>query len=84
MTDGFRDSTLRLNRFIREQESWNADVMGVRSHSLADKALSLWKTLEVEPGVVRQYELIDHRRQAAAFDWNRNGPCPMDVDHSRS
>ena len=70
ITGGFRDSTLRLNRFIREQEYWNAGVMEVRSHSLADKALRLWKTLEVEPGVVRQYELIDHRRQAAAFDIN--------------
>jgi uncharacterized protein with ParB-like and HNH nuclease domain/predicted transport protein len=67
---GFRDSTIRLNRFIREQESWNAEVMSERSNLLAAKALRIWGPLEVEPSVVRQYELNDHRRQAAAFDIN--------------
>lgn len=65
---GFSDSTLRLNRFIREQYDWNAQTMQARSEQLTLKALRIWTPLVVDLNEIRRAELEDHRTQAANFD----------------
>ena len=65
---GFNDSTLRLNRFMREHAMWNAETMQIRSEQLATKALRIWSPLVVNINDVRRAELEDHRAQAANFD----------------
>ena len=68
ITGGFSDSTLRLNRFVREQSDWNAQTMQARSEQLALKALQIWSPLAVDINEIRRAELEDHRTQAANFD----------------
>jgi len=65
---GFSDSTLRLNRFIREQSSWNAQIMHARTEQLTMKALQIWSPLAVDINEIRRAELEDHQTQAANFN----------------
>jgi uncharacterized protein with ParB-like and HNH nuclease domain/predicted transport protein len=65
---GFRDSTLRLNRFIREQSRWNVEIMQKRGEQLSLKALLIWPALVVDINEIKRAELEDHLIQAANFD----------------
>lgn len=42
MEGGFKDSPIRLNRFLAETEAWTKDRMNRRAEILADQALKLW------------------------------------------
>ena len=64
---GFNDSPLRLNKFIREQPTWDAAAMGQRGKQLAEKALAVWRPLSVDPLAVKQRELEEHKALAANF-----------------
>jgi predicted transport protein len=44
--DGFKDSSVRLNRFISEQPQWTAQEMETRSANLAERALAIWPKLD--------------------------------------
>jgi uncharacterized protein with ParB-like and HNH nuclease domain/predicted transport protein len=65
---GFNDSTLRLNRFIRDQNAWNAGTMQERGEQLAIKALEIWGPITIDPDEIRRAELEDHRTTAANFN----------------
>lgn len=65
--EGFNDSPLRLNKPLREQSIWNAEAIEKRGKDLAEKALEVWRTLDVDPIAVRQRELEEHRAQAAGL-----------------
>jgi uncharacterized protein with ParB-like and HNH nuclease domain/predicted transport protein len=65
--DGFNESPLRLNKFIREQTSWTTVEMERRGKDLAAKALTVWPTLVVEHDAVKQAELEDLKNQAAKY-----------------
>lgn len=56
---GFKDSPLRLNRYIAEQEMWTEVQMAARGNALAQKALGIWKPLKVEEKTVAEYHLRD-------------------------
>jgi len=58
---------LRLNKYIREQESWTATEMERRGKQLATKAVRVWPALQVDMGAVREAELEDRRLQAARY-----------------
>lgn len=63
--DGFRDSAVRLNRYIREQSRWTPKEMEERGRQLAERALEIWGPLEVDPVLIREAE-IDEKRQRAS------------------
>lgn len=62
---GFNDSPLRLNKFIREQPEWTAAAMELRGKQLAEKALTIWRPLVVDPLAVKQRELEEYKALAA-------------------
>lgn len=62
---GFNDSPLRLNKFIREQSTWDATTIEQRGNLLAEKAISVWRPLVVDPLAVKQRELEEHKALAA-------------------
>lgn len=64
---GFKDSPLRLNKFIREQPLWTAVEMEKRGKDLASKAIDIWSALTVNIEAVRQSELEDQKAQAAKY-----------------
>jgi predicted transport protein len=65
--NGFLESSLHLNRFIREQERWTAIEMERRGKSLALKALGLWPALEVDMEAVKASELEERKAVAARY-----------------
>ena len=64
---GFNDSPLRLNKFIREQSTWDATTIEQRGKQLADKAITVWRPLMVDPLAVKQRELEEHKALAANY-----------------
>jgi predicted transport protein len=67
IANGFNDSPLRLNRFIREQERWTAAEIEARGKQLAQQAVTLWPALEVDMAEVRKAELEELRAAAAKY-----------------
>ena len=65
--NGFNDSPLRLNRFIREQAQWTAAEIDARGKKLALQATRLWPGLVVDMNAVRQTELAERLTVAAQY-----------------
>lgn len=51
---GFEDSAVRLNKFVREQDTWRSEQMEVRGIQLARKALKVWPALHVDQSLLHQ------------------------------
>lgn len=64
---GFSDSPLRLNKFIREQSTWDTTTIEQRGKQLAEKAIAIWRPLVVDPLAVKQRELEEHKALAANY-----------------
>ena len=64
---GFNDSPLRLNKFIREQPTWDATTIEQRGKQLAEKAIAVWRPLVVDSLAVKQRELEEHKALAANY-----------------
>lgn len=64
---GFNDSPLRLNKFIREQSTWDSKAIEQRGKQLAEKAIAVWRPLVVDPLAVKQRELDEHKALAANY-----------------
>ena len=64
---GFDFSPFRLNKFIREQQSWTATEIEKRGKDLAAKAISIWPALTVDTAAVKEAELEDRKAQAARY-----------------
>ena len=56
--NGFLQSAVRLNQYVREQSVWTAGEMEQRGKQLAARALEIWPTLVVEQ------ELIDKGKRS--------------------
>ena len=54
---GFNESPLRLNQFIKQQTTWNVELIEERGKELAKHALQLWKPLTVADKVLHEFEL---------------------------
>jgi uncharacterized protein with ParB-like and HNH nuclease domain/predicted transport protein len=67
LEQGFNDSPLRLNKFIREQQSWTALEMEKRGKELAAKAVGIWAALVVAADAVKEAELEERKSQAARY-----------------
>ena len=68
ITDGFEESSVRLNKYIREQEHWTPSEMKTRGELLAGQALSIWPPLEVDAALVRAAEFKDVQQRAKRRD----------------
>ena len=71
MPGGFSDSAVRLNRFVREQTVWTAEVIERRGGEMADRALRIWPELHVEPHLIEAAKEQDLRERAAKGDVSR-------------
>lgn len=69
--DGFNESSLRLNKFIREQASWTAMEMEKRGKDLAAKAVGIWPTLAADMEAVREAEIEERKAQAARYSLDK-------------
>ena len=43
MEDGFKDSNIKLNKYIAELGQWNEEELKARNNHLLEKALNVWK-----------------------------------------
>lgn len=67
MQVGFDFSPLRLNKYVREQQTWTESEMEERGKQWAAKAVSIWPTLRVDMAVVKAAELEERKAQAAKY-----------------
>ena len=68
ISGGFAESSVRLNKFVREQAQWTPGQMKARGELLAQRALAIWPQLEVDAVLVRAAELEDMRQRAKRRD----------------
>jgi predicted transport protein len=67
---GFNFSPLRLNKFIGEQSVWTQLEIERRGKELANRAVSIWPSLNVDVSSVRASELEELRKNAAGFSFD--------------
>ncbi|WP_316202036.1 MULTISPECIES: DUF262 and DUF1524 domain-containing protein [unclassified Bradyrhizobium] len=71
---GFEESSVRLNRFIRDQSVWTSEEMEKRGKKLATEALSIWPSLTVDQRLVDIAREKEMRAQSLQQDV---GKIPM-------
>ena len=74
ISGGFQESSVRLNKYVREQSKWTANEMETRGKALAGKALSIWKPLTVDQALIDAAEQKEVRELAKRRDV---GKVPM-------
>lgn len=65
---GFNDSSVRLNKFVREQQVWTASEMERRGKELAQRAIFIWPSLVVDKALVDAAEQEEMRASAERRD----------------
>jgi predicted transport protein len=55
---GFSESSVRLNKYVRERSAWTAQEIETRTRHMADRASAIWKALAVDK------QLLDAENQA--------------------
>ena len=65
---GFSDSSVLLNRFVREQPVWTAEEISSRTEALAQRAIEAWPTLSVSRSLIDAANHQEMREQAARRD----------------
>jgi len=68
ISGGFEESSVRLNKFVREQPQWTPAEMEPRGQELARRALSIWPRLEVDQTLVDAAERDEMRQLAKRRD----------------
>jgi len=71
---GFNESSVRLNKFVREQSCWTPTEIDQRGQLLADRALEIWPALEVDSAAIEQAKQAELRELAERRDV---GKVPM-------
>ena len=74
ISGGFEESSVRLNKFVREQSKWTSEEMEERGEQLAKRALKIWPSLEVEQAAIDAAEQAELKELAAKRDV---GKVPM-------
>lgn len=65
---GFEESSVRLNKYVREQARWTSAEMESRGQELARRAVSIWPRLEVDRSLVEAAELEEMRQRSKRRD----------------
>lgn len=68
---GFADSSVRLNKFVREQPEWTPKEMTVRTNELVKRTLKAWPPLKVEKTLVDAADHLEKRKLAARQDLSK-------------
>jgi len=79
ISGGFEESSIRLNKFVREQSVWTPNEMEQRGKNLAKRALSIWPRVVVDKALIDAAEITEMRERAKRRDV---GTVPMSV-HAR-
>ena len=61
---GFNESAVRLNKFVREQSVWTAKQIETRGFHLAERALQIWPSLQVEQRAIEEAISLELRALA--------------------
>lgn len=67
LPNGFSDSAVRLNKFVREQAQWTSAEIEARGKSLAAKCLTIWPSLSVPPQLLLGARAEVLRRKASTL-----------------
>ncbi len=65
---GFQESSVRLNKFVREQSKWTPLEMQQRGRDLARQTISIWPPLVVEKALIEAAEQEEMRALAQRRD----------------
>lgn len=65
---GFAESSVRLNKFVREQMAWTHVEIEQRGKELAQRALSIWPALVVDKALIDAAVQADMRELAKRRD----------------
>ena len=65
---GFADSSVRLNKLVREKEKWTAQEIRERGETLALLALEVWPNLRVDQSLIEAAKYAELRDQAERRD----------------
>ena len=65
---GFQDSSVRLNKMVRDQDVWTSDEMSKRTNSLANRSLKIWPPLEVDKALVDEASKREKKKRAEQQD----------------
>lgn len=68
ISGGFNESSVRLNKYVREQSQWTPTEIEHRNQLLADRALEIWPALEVDAASVEQAKQAELRELAERRD----------------
>ena len=63
---GFRDSAVRLNGYVREQDRWTEAEMSERGDLLAARAIEAWSCLDVDALLIEEAEVRDLQARASS------------------
>ena len=77
ISGGFEESSVRLNKYIRDQAQWTPAQMKERGELLAQRALTIWPQLEVDAALVQAAEIEDMRRRAKRRDVDKVQMTPV-------
>lgn len=72
---GFEDSSIRLNKYVRNQNAWTPREMQRRGKELASQALEFWPALIVDQALVNAANIAEMRERAQRRDVTK---VPMD------
>jgi predicted transport protein len=65
---GFNESSVRLNKYVREQCQWTPTEIEQRNQHLADRALEIWPALKVSAAAIEQAKQAELRELAERRD----------------
>ncbi|MGO8920771.1 MAG: DUF262 domain-containing protein [Stellaceae bacterium] len=68
ISGGFMESSVRLNKFVREQSIWTATEISDRTDNLARIAIDIWPTLSVAQSLIDAANHAEMRELAARRD----------------
>lgn len=68
ISGGFAESSVRLNKFVREQAKWTPTEMECRSQLLANQTLKIWTGLQVDAPAIELAKQAELRELAGRRD----------------
>ena len=73
VSNGFNESPLHLNAFVKEQDRWTAREMQTRGAQLAERALVIWPALEVSESELQRANVRRLQDQQGDVETSRRG-----------
>lgn len=65
---GFADSSVRLNKYVRDQPVWTANEINIRTDALAGRAVDAWPALSVAQSLIDAAGHLEKRKLAERQD----------------